>query len=100
MTARREAMPCLNNAAAHWDAEAVKVRYFASFEGSDEWVEITGEEFSQLTQLYAQQAIDVICDAVGSTLDRVNAAMEEFAIFRKAMEAMLPRQHAPEDKEN
>jgi hypothetical protein len=107
VTARREVLPRLTNATAHWDAEAARVRYFANFNDSDEWIEVTGEEFSQLTRLYAQQAIDVIsmragsiCAAVGSTLERVNAAMEEFAIFRKAMEAMMPKKAAPEDKEN
>jgi hypothetical protein len=93
-------MPRLCGASAHWDAEAGKVCYFAGFEGSDEWIEVTGEEFAQLTRLYTQEAIDFACDAIGSTVERVNAAMEEFSIFRKAMEAMMPRQRSPEDKEN
>lgn len=100
MTIRRDTMPCLCGARAHWDAEASKVRYFASFEGRDEWVEITGEEFSRLTQHYAQDAIDFAVDAIASTLERVNSAMEEFMTFRKAMEAMMPRPKASEDKEN
>jgi hypothetical protein len=108
MTARRESMPCLSGARAHWDAEAQRVRYFASFEGApddaddaeNEWIEIPAEDFARLTNLYAQEAIDYICHAVTSTLEHVNSAMEEFMVFRKAMEAMMPRQSAPEDKGN
>lgn len=108
MTARRESMPCLNGAEARWDAEASKVRYYARFEGadeksdeaSDEWIEVPPEDFARLTHLYAQETIDYVCHAISSTLDRVNVAMEEFMVFRKAMEAMMPRQRAPEDKEN
>lgn len=100
MTARRDSMPSLNGASAHWDAEADKVRFYANFDGSDEWIEIPGEDFTRLTQLHAQEAIEVICGAITSTLDRVNTAMEEFMIFRKAMEAMMPRHSTPEGKEN
>jgi hypothetical protein len=101
MTQRRDSMPCLNGTSAHWDAEAGKVRYYASFDGSDEWIEVPGEDFARLTHLHAQEAIDVICDAITSTLDRVNTAMEEFMVFRKVLEAMMPRPaSAPEDKEN
>jgi hypothetical protein len=100
VTARFDSMPFLSAARAHWDAEGRRVRYLASFDGTDEWIEISGEDFSRLTQFYAQEAIDVICDSIASTLDRVNAAMEEFTIFRKAMEAMIPRQGTPEGKEN
>ena len=96
MTARRDAMPCLVSARAHWDAEAGKVCYFAGFEGGDEWVEVTGEEFSRLTQHYAQDAIDFACDAIATTLEHVNNAMEEFMTLRKAMESMMPRQSPPE----
>jgi hypothetical protein len=100
MTQRRETMPCLNGASAHWDAEASQVRYYANFDGSDEWVEVPGEDFARLTQHYTQEAIELVCHAVTSTLDRVNTAMEEFMVFRKAMEAMMPRQSTPEGREN
>ncbi len=101
MTQRREAMPCLSGASAHWDAGGGKVRYFANFEGTDEWIEVPGEDFSRLTQLFAQMTIDVICDAITSTLDRVNAATEEFVTFRKAVEEMYERQRAtPRDEGN
>lgn len=100
MTQRRDSMPYVNGTSAHWDAEASKVRYFASFDSTDDWIEITGEDFSHLSRHFAQGTIDVICDAVASTLEHVNAAMEEFMIFRKAMEAMMPKKVSPEDKEN
>lgn len=100
MTARREGMPSLNGTSAHWDAEASKVRYFANFEGTDDWVEITGEDFSHLSRHYVRETVDFICDAIASTVERVNSAMEEFMVFRKAMEAMMPKKPSPEDKEN
>lgn len=100
MTARRESMPLLNGTAAHWDADATKVRYYANFDGSDDWVEITGEDFSHLSRHFARETVDVICDAVSSTIERLNAAMEEFAIFRKAMEALMPRPVPGQEREN
>jgi hypothetical protein len=96
VTSRRDTMPRLCGASAHWDAEGSKVRYFAIFDGDDECVEVTGEEFSRLTQHYAQDAIDFAVDSIATTLERVNAAMEEFMTFRKAMEGMMPRQSPPE----
>jgi hypothetical protein len=91
-------MPLLSGTAAHWDAEASKIRYYANFDGTDEWVEVSGEDFSHLSRHFAREAVDVICDAVSSTIERLNAAMEEF--FRKAMEALMPRPAPPEEREN
>ncbi len=103
MTARRETMACLSAADARWDAEAGKVRYFACFEGTEEWIEVPGEDFDRLTRLLAQEAIGFVCDSVSTTLDRVNGAMEKFMDLRKTMEAMMPKPTSappPEDKEN
>jgi hypothetical protein len=100
MTARRESMPTLSGARAHWDTEAQRVRYFASFEGAneeDEWIEVPADDFARLTHLYAQETVDHICYAITSTLERVNNAMEEFLVFRKAMEAMMPRPSPAEE---
>ena len=88
MTARRESMPCLSGAQAHWDTESGKVRYYAVFEGSDEWIEVPGEDFSRLVQLYAQETIDVICNTITSTLDNVKTALAEFSTFREGLEKL------------
>ena len=76
--------------------------YFATFEGAtdDEWVEVPAEDFDRLTRLYAQEAIDYACDAVGTTLEHVSLAMQELAVFRKALEEMVPRPSHPRDREN
>ena len=102
MTARCETMPCLVDARAHWDAEASRVRYFASFDGSDEWVEVPGEDFARLVQLYSQEAIDAICNAITETLDNVKSTLSEFMAFRQEMEklAQMTRPSAPEGTEN
>ena len=102
MTARRESMPLLCAACARWDGEAGCVRYFATFEGAadDEWVEVPAEDFDRLTRLYAQEAVDYACDAVGTTLEQVTLAMQELAVFRRALEEMAPRPAHPGDKEN
>lgn len=96
MTALRDTLPCLVGASAHWDAEGNKVRYFAMFDGGKEWVEVTGDEFSRLTQHYAQDAIDYAVESITSTLEKLNSAMDEFSTFRNAMEGMMPRRSAPE----
>lgn len=88
MTARRESMPCLTDARAHWDADASKVRYYASFEGSDEWIEVAGEDFDRLTRLFAQEAIDTICNEVTSTLDHLKATLADFSAFREGLEKL------------
>ena len=102
MTARQESMPLLCAACARWDAEASRVRYFASFEGAtdDEWVEVPAEDFERLTRLYAQEAVDYACDAVATTLEHVNLAMQELAVFRRILEEMAPRVPHSEDREN
>lgn len=102
MTARQESMPCLNGARAQWDAEAERVRYYANFDGTDEWVEIPGEDFSRLVKLYSQEAIDAICNAITGTLDNVKATLAEFMSFRQEMEklAQMTRPSAPEGTEN
>ena len=104
MTARRESMPYISNVSAHWDADAGKVCYFACFEGSDAWTEIPAEDFDRLTRMFAQEAIDFVCETVTSTLDRVNNVMEEFAVWRQTMESMAPKPTAvavePDGKEN
>jgi len=100
VTTRSEALPCLNGTEARWDADGGRVRYYARFDGTDEWVEVSGEDFSHLSRHFARETVDVICDAVSSTIERLNAAMEEFAIFRKAMEALMPRPAPPEEREN
>lgn len=102
MTARQESMPCLNGARARWDEEANKVRYYANFEGTDDWVEIPGEDFSRLVQLYSQESIDAICNAITGTLDNVKATLAEFTAFRQEMEKLsqMTRPSAPEGTEN
>lgn len=92
MTARRDSMPGISSSEARWDADAGKVRYFACFEGADdEWVEVPAEDFDRITRMRAHEAIDFVCAAVSSTLDHVNAAMEEIMAFRQVMESMVPR---------
>lgn len=88
MTQRRESMPCLSDARAHWDAEAGKVRYYAAFEGGDEWIEVPGEDYSRLVQLYAYEAISDICHAVTTTLDNVQTTLAEFSVFREGLEKL------------
>ena len=102
MTARQESMPCLNGARARWDTEADKVRYYANFDGTDDWIEIPGEDFSRLVQLYSQEAIDAICNTITGTLDNVRATLAEFTAFRQEMEkfAQMTRPSAPEGTEN
>jgi hypothetical protein len=101
MTARQESMPCLNGSRAQWDAETERVRYFANFDGTDEWIEIPGED-SRLVQLYSQEAIDAICNAITGTLDNVKATLAEFMTFRQEMEKLsqMTRPSAPEGTEN
>ena len=79
------------------------MRYFACFEGAEEdaSVEIPAEDFDRLTRMLAHEAIDFVCAAVSSTLDRVNYAMEEIMGLHQEMESMVPQDAgAPEDKEN
>lgn len=88
MTARQESMPCLNGARAQWDAEADRVRYYANFDGTDEWIEVPGEDFSRLVQLYSQEAINAICHSITSTLDNVQTTLAEFTAFREGLEKL------------
>ena len=88
MTARRESMPCLNDARAHWDVETSKVRYYAAFEGSEEWIEVPGEDFARLVQLYSQEAINAICHSITTTLDNVQSTLAEFSAFREGLEKL------------
>lgn len=102
MTARQESLPCLNGARARWDADAGRVRYFANFEGTDDWSEVPGEDFSRLVQLYSQEAIDAICNAITGTLDDARATLAQFMAFRQEMEKLsqMTRPPAPEGAEN
>ena len=99
MTQRRDSMPCLSAASARWDAEAEKIRYFASFDGSEEWIEVSGKDFSRLTRIHAREALDVICDTIASTLDRVNEVLGELTTFRKTMEELYMQQKSPSSDE-
>lgn len=91
-TVRRESMPVLVRAAAHWDAEASKVRYYACFEGANDddakWTEVPGEDFDRLTRLFAQEAIDIVCHEVVETLEHLKATLEEFSAFREGLEKL------------
>lgn len=102
MTARQESMPCLNDARAQWDAEAERVRYYANFDGTDDWIEVPGEDFSRLVQLAQQEAFDIICETITSTLDNVKATLAEFTAFRQEMEKLsrMTQPPAPEGTEN
>ena len=103
MTQRSESMPQLSNVRATWDEEARKVRYSACFEGTDDWIEIPGEDFDRLTRLFAQESIDFICDSIVTTLDHVKATLDDFATFRDQMEKlakMTTASHAPEGTGN
>lgn len=91
MTARQESMPCLIQAMARWDADASKVRYFASFEGANEeqtWVEVPAEDFDRLTRLFAQEAIDGVCHQIYETMDQVKSTLEDFTAFREGLEKL------------
>lgn len=104
MTARVESMPCLNGVRARWDATTSQVRYFANFEGTDEWIEILGEEFDRLVKLYAQESIEAISDVVMGTLENVRAVLADFTAFRQEMEKLSqmtrPPAPAPDGAEN
>lgn len=88
MTARRESMPCLSDARAHWDADAGTVRYYAAFEGSEEWIEVPGEDFARLVQLFSQEAINAICHSITSTLENVQSTLADFSAFREGLEKL------------
>jgi hypothetical protein len=91
MTARQESMPCLAQVEARWDAEAKKIRYYASFEGADDqeqWIEVAAEDFDRLTRLFAQEAIDAVCHQIYETVDHVKSTLEEFSAFREGFEKM------------
>ena len=88
MTARRESMPCLSDARAHWDSETSTVRYYAAFEGTEEWIEVPGEDFSRLVQLYSQEAINAICHSIMSTLENVQSTLADFSAFREGLEKL------------
>jgi len=45
MTARQESMPA--------DVDVAKVRYYANFEGTEQWIEVPPEDFNRLTRLFA-----------------------------------------------
>ena len=81
-------MPMLVGASAHWDASALKVRYYANFEGTENWIEVPAEDFDRLTHLFAQEAIDVVCEAITETLDGVRTTLAEFSAFREGLEKM------------
>lgn len=100
MTLRRESMPTLVCARAHWDPDASKVRYYAQFESSDEWIEVTGEDFDRLTRLFAQEAIDMCCCAITETLDDVRSTLGEFSAFREGLEKLSDMTKARESKED
>ena len=86
MTLRRESMPTLVCSRAHWDPDASKVRYYAQFESSDEWIEIPGEDFDRLTRLFSQEAIDMCCCAITETIDDVRETLGEFSALREGLE--------------
>jgi hypothetical protein len=102
MIARQDSMPCLNGVRARWDQEVGKVRYYANFEGTDDWIEIPGEDFSRLVQLYSQESIDAICNAITGTLDNVKATLAEFMAFRHEMDKLsrMTQPPTPEGTEN
>lgn len=91
-------MPCLNGARARWDAEARQVRYYANFEGTDDWIEIPGEDFSRLVQLYSQESTDAICNMITGTLDKVKDTLADFTDFREGLEkrSQMTKPTAPE----
>ena len=88
MTLRRESMPTLACARAHWDPDTAKVRYYAQFESSDEWIEVPGEDFDRLTRLFSQEAIDMCCCAITETIDDVRNTLGEFSAFREGLEKL------------
>lgn len=84
-------LPALVDAVARWDDEAQKVRYYATFDETDAWVEISGEEFSNVTRANVQDAVVAISHHVGETLSRVQEVLDEFGTFREKMEDMFGR---------
>ena len=81
-------MPCLSDARAHWDADTGTVRYYAKFEGTEEWIEVPGEDFARLVQLYSQEAVNAICYSITSTLDNVQSTLADFSAFREGLEKL------------
>ncbi len=53
-------------------------------------------------QLYAQESIDAICNAITGTLDNVKATLAEFMSFREDMEklAQMTKPAAAKGTEN
>jgi len=89
MTLRRESMPVLCGTRAHWDVELSKVRYYAGFEGSDDYVEVSAEDFDRLTRLFATEAIDMCCYAVTQTIDDIKAVLTDFSAFKDGLEEKI-----------
>lgn len=98
MTIRSESMPCLADVVARWDAEARKVRYYASFEGADEsdhWVEVPAEDFTRLTHLFTREAIEAACHQIYETLEHVKVVLTDFASFREGLEKFSEATRSP-----
>lgn len=95
MTLRRESMPVLSGTRAHWDVELSKVRYYANFESSDDWIEVPAEDFDRLTRLFATEAIDMCCYAVTQTIDDIKAVLGEFSAFKDGLEQTIGNMTKP-----
>jgi len=88
-------LPILGDAVARWDADARKVRYYATWDDTDAWVEICAEEFANVTRANVQDAVVAIGHHVDETLTHVRETLADFMAFRKTMEKMFEGQHPP-----
>jgi hypothetical protein len=96
MTLRMDSMPALSGTRANWDAELSKVRYYANFEGSDDWIEVPGEDFDRLTRLYATEAIDMVCFSITQAIENIKGVLGEFSAFKEGLEEKFGTKARPE----
>lgn len=91
--ATSEDLPMLVDAATRWDTEARRVRYYAMWDDTNAWIEVSAEEFANVTRVSVQDAVIAIGQHVDATLTRVREVLEEFGTFREKMEDLFRRQH-------
>jgi hypothetical protein len=85
----------LIDAEARWNAEAGKVCYYAQLSETEAWIEITAEEFANVTRGGILTSANLVCAQVCQTADHLREVLEDFLAFRKNVESAIESWRSP-----
>lgn len=74
---------------ARWDRDGSKVRYYGLLDvGNEEWVEITAEDFANLTREATMGTVNAVAFKASELIERVKQMIGELGDFGKFIQGM------------